>query len=241
MTPLLSIVVPSYDEAPGLGALVDAYVAARPPDLPCELVLVDNGSRDETRAVLAALQARGEPYRAFLAPLVLADNQGYGGGIRAGLAAARGEYLAWSHADLQCEPGDVFNAFARLRTAADPRRTVVKGRRAPRPWREAATTIGMQAAARVVLGPGLTDINAQPKVFHRSLLALVTDPPRDFSFDLYVLYRAARAGWRIETVPVRFHRRAHGASHWAATLASRRRHIAATLRFMVALRLGRIR
>jgi glycosyltransferase involved in cell wall biosynthesis len=233
---VLSIVLPCYNEAPSLPVLLGGYARACPAELAAEVVVVDNGSTDDTAAVLERLVRADTDGARLLRPVKVPVNRGYGHGIATGLRAAGGEFLAWSHADEQCDPADVFAAFARLRAARDPRRTLIKGRRQRRPLRESATTIGMQLFARVLLGTRVTDINAQPKVFHRDLLARLPAPPDDFSFDLYVLYQAERAGWTLETVPVVFRRRAHGVSRWAATWRSRRRHVAATLRYMRALR-----
>jgi len=96
----------------------------------------------------------------------------------------------------------------------------------------------MAALASGVLLMPLTDINAQPKVFHRSHLARLHRPPDGFQFDLYVLYTARRAGLRVLTVPVVFGRRAHGQSKWAFSFVSRYRTIWATIVYIVKLRLG---
>jgi hypothetical protein len=84
----------------------------------------------------------------------------------------------------------------------------------------------------------LTDINAQPKVFHRSHLERLRRPPEGFQFDLYVLYAARRAGLRVLTVPVVFGTRAHGHSKWAFSFVSRYRTSWATIVYIFKLRLG---
>lgn len=238
MPPTLSVVLPCYNEARTLGPLLSAYARACPPGLEAELVVVDNGSTDDTAAELERLRAAEAGLARLVRPVTVPVNRGYGHGIWTGLQAARGEFLAWSHADLQCDPGDVFAAFEHLRRQPEPDRIIVKGVRQRRPLRESLTTVGMQAFAWLILWTPLRDINAQPKVFHRSLLDALQRPPEDFSFDLYVLYRASHAGWGMTTIPVVFHPRAHGVSRWAFSSASRRRHAAATLRYMVRLRLG---
>jgi NDP-sugar pyrophosphorylase family protein len=232
--PLLSIVLPCYNEARTLPELLAAYRRAWE-DLPAELVLVDNGSTDDTGAVLAALLAR--PEHAFARTVRVPVNRGYGHGIHTGLLAARGDYLAFSHADMQCPPADLFRAFAALLASPDPRNTLVKGSR--RGWRgvlPTAITAGMSVLSSLVLGRVLTEINAQPKVFPRALLGRLTDPPDGFQYDLYVLYRARQAGMRLLSMPVTFGRRAHGVSRWAATLRSRLRTIRQSIAYVFRLR-----
>jgi hypothetical protein len=94
----------------------------------------------------------------------------------------------------------------------------------------------MAALATAVLWRRLSDINAQPKVFHRSHLARLSAPPAGFQFDLYVLYRARQAGLQIITVPVVFGARAFGHSKWAFSFLSRYRTIWATIVYIFHLR-----
>ena len=228
MNPKLSIVVPCFNEAASLPALVDGFARAGS-GRDFELILVDNGSTDGTAEALRHLPP-------FARRLRLHKNRGYGGGIWAGLSGAMGEYLAWTHADLQCDPADVFAAFDALLASGSPHRTIVKGLRRRRAFREELVTRGMNALATVVLRRPFRDVNGQPKVFHRSLLASLDRPPSDISFDLFVLNRALRLGWSMGTVPVAVHPRAHGDSSWSFSWYSRIRAAA-----LVALSMFRLR
>ncbi len=229
-----SIVLPCYNEARTLPMLLARYRDVWT-DLPAELILVDNGSIDDTPRVLARELARAE--YAFARSLRVPVNRGYGHGIHTGLRAARGEIVGFSHADMQCDAADLFLAYQRLAGAQDPSRTLVKGRRAKRDFGASLITNGMAVFASVVLLRRLSDINAQPKVFHRSHLERLTAPPDGFQFDLYVLYTALVAGLTIVTIPVTFGQRAHGQSRWAFSLASRSRTILATMAYICRLRM----
>ncbi|MBI4634963.1 MAG: glycosyltransferase family 2 protein [Candidatus Rokubacteria bacterium] len=235
MLPTLGVSIPCYNEAESLPGLVARFAEVRPRDLHLDLVLVNNGSTDRSAAVLAEVVER-EQFRTFCRVTTVPHNEGYGHGIWMGLKATNAEYLGWSHGDLQTDPADVFRAFAKLRSMPDHRGVLVKGARQRRDVGGALLTYGMQTMAQLILRQPLRDINAQPKVFHRSLLAYVVAPPKDLSFDLYVLYVALRAGWKIETVPVSFERRRHGQSKWAVGVRSRWRHISAAVRYMIRLR-----
>ncbi|MGH2521352.1 MAG: glycosyltransferase family 2 protein [Anaerolineales bacterium] len=232
-----SIVLPCYNEADNLPLLLERYVqvwdAGR---LPAELILVNNGSTDHTAQVLERELRR--PELAFARTVLVPKNQGYGHGIQTGLLAGRGEFLGFSHADMQCNPADLFAAYHRLTAERDPTRALVKGKRAPRGFSDSLVTNTMALIASTVLLARLTDINAQPKVFHRSHLERLTHPPLGFQFDLYVLYQARRAGLKILTVPVVFGQRAHGQSKWAFSFLSRYRTIWATIVYIFRLRLG---
>ena len=113
--PQLSIILPCYNESKGLEALVKRFdQTGRGVDF--ELILVDNGSTDNTPQVLPYLLARYP----FARSARVEFNQGYGHGILTGLRAARADVLAWSHADLQTDPADVFRAWRAIKPPADP-------------------------------------------------------------------------------------------------------------------------
>jgi glycosyltransferase involved in cell wall biosynthesis len=231
----LSVVLPCYNEADNLPLLLEAYRMVWE-DLPAELVLVDNGSTDHTAEVLQRELQRSE--LAFARTIKISQNQGYGHGIFTGLRAAQGEFIAYSHADMQCSPADVFKAYHKLVTQPEPTQTLVKGNRGQRDFSASLVTKGMALLASAVLLTRLTDINAQPKVFHCNYVAGLTQPPVGFQFDLYVLYQARRAGLQIMTVPVVFGERVHGQSKWAANIFSRYRTIWATIVYIFRLRFG---
>ena len=232
----LSIVLPCYNEADNLPPLLERYVQVWDRDLPAELILVNNGSTDHTAIVLERELSR--PELAFARTVLVPRNRGYGHGIYTGLQAARGEFIGFSHADMQCAPGDLFVAYRRLAAEPDPGRAIVKGKRSRRDFSSSLVTNTMAVIATSVLGMKLTDINAQPKVFHRSHLDRLAYPPDGFQFDLYVLYKARRAGLRILTIPVLFGQRAHGQSKWAFSFLSRYRTIWATIVYIFRLRMG---
>jgi len=235
--PRFSIVLPCYNEADNLPLLLEGYAQAWAElGVPGELILVDNGSTDGTAKVLD--KEMGRPELSFARAVRVERNRGFGHGTMTGLRAARGEIVCFSHADLQYKPQDCFAAYRMLRAQPDPARALVKGKRAPRGLGPALVTNTMAALASVVLLMPLTDINAQPKVFHHSLLAHLRQPPDGFQFDLYVLYTARRRGLRVLTVPVVFGRRAHGQSKWAYSLMSRYRTIWATVVYIFKLRVG---
>ena len=231
--PVLSVVLPCYNESKGLASILERFQAVSG-DRPFELILVDNGSTDQTQQVLADLLPRFP----FARSVQIQNNRGYGDGICTGLKEARGEVLAWSHADLQTDPADLFRAWDVYQQSPQPTRLLVKGRRHGRRFGEWVISRGMELVALVLLRRCLSEINAQPKLFHRDLLAHVQRAPIDFNFDVYVLYQAKRRGWRIRSIDVEFPPRPHGQSHWAATWSSKLRTIGRSMRYMFLLGLG---
>ncbi len=230
----LSIVVPCYNEAGNLPSLLGRFgeVLADRDDV--ELVLVNNGSRDHSALVIAC--ELDKPENAFARSVAVPVNQGYGFGILSGLRAATGEYLAWTHADLQTDPNDVLLGFARLMAEPAPQQCLVRGRRVGRPLLDRAFTVGMGWVASAALATPLYDINAQPKIFHHSLLAEMDDAPWDFSLDLYLLYLAQRRGLKVLEQPVHFAARQHGEAKGGGSLRGKARLTRRTLEYIFKLR-----
>ncbi len=204
----LSVVIPCYNEEkniPHIVAKLKALLRDKPHD-ECEIVLVDNGSTDGSAKVFAdQLNGIEEHIR-----MVKVDkNQGYGYGILYGLTQAKGDFLAWTHADLQTDPADVFKALD-MYVVAKEKPVVVKGYRRNRKLSETFFSWCMALLCSVVLKTRLTEINAQPKLFHRQFYeAIKADAPLDFSLDLYFLFKAKKQGVILD-FPVFFLPRLYG-------------------------------
>lgn len=230
----LSLVIPCYNEAKSLPQLVaraTRVVASGDVDV----VLVDNGSTDDSPAVMASLLAGQDRVRSVRVDV----NQGYGHGILTGLrAAAAGgaQVLGWTHADLQTDPLDALRGLALFEDAAEPERLFVKGRRYGRPLGDTAFTVGMSAFETALLRRPLWDINAQPTLFPASFFAGWVDPPTDFSLDLYAYHRAVDSGLQVQRFPVSFGARQHGVSSWNVDWRSKAKFIRRTTTYSLALR-----
>ena len=208
MTPRFSVVLPCYNESETLPQLFARFgdVLGTRDDI--EVVFVNNGSKDDSAAVFAAQLA--QPGRSWARLVDVPVNQGYGFGILAGLRAARGEFIGWTHADSQYDPKYVLDGFNRLLGTAKPHRTVLQGRRVGRGAFDAFFTAGMTAIACAALAVRVSDVNAQPKLFPRALFDEMKNPPHDFSLDLYLLFVARQSGYAIARMPVIFARREFG-------------------------------
>ncbi len=212
----LSIVIPCYNEVGNLVMLLDRCRHAIGTRDDIEVIFVDNGSTDETPRVLPALLAA--PKDRYGRMVRVEKNIGYGHGIMTGVRAARGAVIAWTHADLQTDVADVTESYERWVGAANPQRTVVRGRRIGRPLLDALFTGGMSLISSAALGMWLHDINAQPKLFPRAFVAELTAPPDDFALDLYALYVAKRNGYTVLEHPVNFGKRIAGEAKGGASL-----------------------
>ena len=147
---------------------------------------------------------------------------------------AKGEILAWTHADLQTDPTDVHKGLALFNQHGDD--IFVKGHRVGRPLADQAFTVCMSTFETVLLGARLWDINAQPTMFSRRFHQTWREAPHDFSLDLYTYYSARRAGLPVYRFDVRFPERMHGVSHWNVNWRAKWKFIKRTVDFSLQLK-----
>jgi glycosyltransferase involved in cell wall biosynthesis len=224
----LSLIIPCYNEAANLPLLLDRCAFLGTEDI--EVILVDNGSTDNSSEVLQNLLPSYPHCRSVRVPV----NQGYGFGILSGLRAAQGDLLAWTHADMQTDPKDVLRGLELFNTHGNS--IYVKGKRIRRPLADVFFTVGMSLFETALLRTRLWDINAQPNMFSRAFFETWENPPHDFSLDLYVYFTARAQGLPVYRFPVEFGERAHGVSHWNVNWAAKMKFIRRTIDFSFELK-----
>ncbi len=229
---LLSIAIPCYNEGENLWPLSDGFGRAIGKRKGIEVVLVDNGSKDGSDAIMGKIAKK----HGFVRVVKVKENTGYGNGIWQGLRAAKGEFLGWCHADMQTPPQDIMRGAEIILGARDGKNVFVKGERRARPLFDLFFTAGMGVFCSAILGKWLFEINAQPNFFHKSFMRKLGSPPSDFSFDLYALYIAKKGEMEIIRYPVGFGKREHGESSWNSGLAAKMKFIKRTIGFTLKLR-----
>jgi len=222
---IFSLIIPCYNESKNLPALVSKCKEVFSLEKNIEFILVDNGSTDETSRVLDAVVSEFS----FITIVSVKTNIGYGHGILAGLAVAKGEFIGWTHADLQTDPIDVLKGLDLLHKSSNPEILFIKGRRYGRSFLDTFFTFGMSIFETILLKRIMWDINAQPTMFHRSFFLSWESPPNDFSLDLYAYYMAIKSDLLVKRFPVNFSKRVHGVSNWNFSLSSKYRFIKRTL------------
>lgn len=197
--PALSVVLPVYDQADHLAAVVTAYLVALEARQAnqgetFELILVPNGCRDDSPAICAELADRNAMVR-----VVPSAQAGWGAAVRAGIAAAKGDTICFTNL-ARTTPIDLVSA---LDAAAAHPECVVK---ADRPIRESrrrllgSTLYNLEA--RALFGVKVRDINGTPKVFPRSFSALLELRSDGDLIDLEFVALCARNGYPIRQLPI---------------------------------------
>jgi glycosyltransferase involved in cell wall biosynthesis len=229
--PELTVILPVFNEEKNIPLVVKKYEEISK-NIDLELIFVeDTGKKSKTREAIMKEKEKND----FIKP-VFTDESGYGISIFNGLKKARGDYVCWTHSDLQTDPADTLEALKRIKEQANPRKTYLKGKRYGRPILDSFFTLGMSIIETVYLGKFLYDINAQPNLFHKSFIKLMKDPPKDFSFDLYAYHLARKENYKIIRFPVFFGKRIHGESAWNDGMKARFKFIKRTLKFTFKLK-----
>lgn len=229
----LSIVVPCFNEEKNIPLILERFhrVITRGD---VEVILVNNGSTDHTQKILE----EKVPRYPFARTVSIKVNQGYGFGILTGLKEAQGEYLGWTHADMQTDPYDCIKALNYIEQNGSPKDIFVKGNRKGRSFFDLFFTFGMSIFESLYLRCFLWDINAQPNIFHREFFMNWKNPPHDFALDLYALYLAKKQNLKLVRFDVLFTKRIHGQSSWNRGLKDKGKFIKRTIDFSIRLKKG---
>jgi len=226
----LSVIIPCYNESENISVIFNKLSLF---DNDVEIVFVDNGSTDNTAERISEKIA--EINSSNIKCVTITNNIGYGHGIMSGVSSASGEVLSWTHADLQTDPSDLLEAYKIYIAHPQYPHCILKGRRVGRNFFDAMFTAGMSLLSTVLLRVPLSDVNAQPKMFHRNFLKKLPNPPRDFSLDLYLLYQARIHKYPILEHQVHFGKRLYGESKGGGTLKGKLKLIQRTLKYMLKL------
>lgn len=222
----LSIVVPCYNESKNIPLILRRFSEVIS-DKNIEVILVNNGSTDDSDDVINELLPQFEFARTVFVPI----NQGYGYGILQGLKQAEGDYIGWTHADMQTDPADVIKAYDIIMSNGE-KKVYVKGNRKGRPLFDQIFTKGMGMFETLYFRSNMSDINAQPNIFPRNFFETWQNPPYDFALDLYAFYTAKQKKLSVIRFPVQFPKRIHGESKWNNEgLKSKWKFIKRTLEF----------
>lgn len=205
LAPDITVVIPAYDEADRLERTVrDAVAYFRADGRPCELIVVDDGSRDDTSGLARRLGDELPEVRLIR----LAANHGKGYAVRTGVVNARGRTVLFADAD----GATPWAELVRLEAALDAGADLAVGSRA---LHAAGVSVKAKLYRRVIgrvfhaLVELLTVRNVKDtqcgfKLFRAPVAHDLFSRMRmnGFSFDVEVLVMAGRRGYRVAEVPV---------------------------------------
>jgi dolichol-phosphate mannosyltransferase len=213
-TPNVWLVLPTYDEAEN----IEAIVAAARENLPerRRILVVDDASPDGTGQIADRLAAEHDDVQVLHRDRKEGLGPAYVAGFGTALAAGA-ELVLQMDADFSHDPADI----PRLLEAAGEADVVLGSRYVPgggvSDWGRGRRLIsrGGSAYARTVLGVKVRDLTGGFKVWRRRVLEAIeleTVPSHGYAFQVETTYRALRAGFRVVEVPIVFRDRRVGQS-----------------------------
>jgi dolichyl-phosphate beta-glucosyltransferase len=205
VTPQLTIVIPAYNEARRLPRTLEdvlAYLSEMVREV--EVIVVDDGSSDETSAIVRAYSATDPRVRLIRLP----QNRGKGYAVRTGVVNAAGERILFADAD----GATPISELRRLDRELDTGAAIAIGSRAiagagvtvrARLTRRIIGRIFHQLVRRLTVG-GIVDTQCGFKLFNAEAASALFPRMRmdGFSFDVELLFMAQRRGLRVSEVPV---------------------------------------
>jgi len=205
----LSIVMPAYNEKRTIREIVDRVLAVDLPDIEKELIIVDDGSKDGTRDILAEMDGQ-RGIRVFLQPF----NQGKGAAVARGLREASGDIMLIQDADLEYNP-DEYPILLRpiLRGDAD----VVYGSRflgSPHGhrvlyfWHSVGNKM-LTLMSNMFSGLNLTDMETCYKAMTRNVVNRLDLQSKRFGVEPEITCKIARLRARVYEVPISYNGRTY--------------------------------
>ena len=198
----VSVIIPVFNEA---GTVVELLRQVQAVPIAKEIIVVDDGSTDGTRALLAGIAD------ASTKVLFHDRNRGKGAALRTGFAVATGDILIVQDADLEYDPQEYLKLLEPIRTG---KADVVYGvrftppRRAPYLFSFLINT-ALTRLSNLFTGLALTDIETCYKVFPRASLQYLRLVENRFGFDPEFTSKIAALPYRVAEVPVRYSRRGY--------------------------------
>ena len=198
--PLISIVVPVFNEARTVADVISRLIAIDLP-APREILVVNDGSTDGTREVLDRLAERPE-----LRVIHAEKNGGKGSAIRIGFGRATGTIVAIQDADLELDPAQL---AALVQPILDGRTKVVYGSRflagrPAAPWLSIVANEALTGMTNLLYGSRLTDMETCYKVMTADVARSLNLEANRFDIEPEITAKLLRAGHAILELPIKF-------------------------------------
>lgn len=199
--PVLSLVVPVFNEAEEIEAVLARFLAT-PCPIDREWIVVDDGSSDGTADVLRRL-ADTHSLRLIAQPV----NRGKGAAVRAGIAAATGDFIIVQDADWEYDPADIPRLLEPL---LDDRADVVFGSRFRRERPQVHRTFHylinrfLTLLSNLLSGIYLSDMETCYKLFRADLVQAMNLRSDRFGFEVEVTAYVAKAQARVFELPISY-------------------------------------
>ena len=215
----LSVVLPAWNEEDGILTTLDAVaesadaLVAEGEVGAVEVVVVDDGSTDRTPEMLAARAAEDPRLVVVTHP----RNRGLGAGVRSGLAAATGDVVLYTDADLPFDLVEVAKALRIMRQRDVAMVALYRHDRTGEGVRRFVFSYVYNLLVRTVLGVRVRDVNFAGKFLRRDLVDALELRSEGSFVDAELVARAERLGFGVAQFGVDYFPRSRGVSTLSST------------------------
>jgi len=203
----ISIVLPAHNEAGNIQKQVDAClaVAKKLPIADFEIIVVDDGSTDETARLVEAVMEKEKRVRMIRHE----TNRGYAEALKSGFSSARMNLIFYTDADNQFDMRELKNFLPAIEDY-----DIVSGFRIYRydPLSRLVLSWGFNLLVRIIFRIRLRDIDCAFKLYRREVFDKVAIRSRKFFVDAEVLAKARYFGFKMTEIGVRHYPRTAGSS-----------------------------
>jgi glycosyltransferase involved in cell wall biosynthesis len=206
----LSVFFPAYNDAPSLAPLIrDTFAVLERCVADYEVIVVNDGSRDNTAEVLEQL---GREHGPFLRVVTHPQNRGYGGALRSGFAASRKEFVFYTDGDGQYDVGEL----PRLLELVGPGTGLVNGYKLERNDPAHRIWIGnvYNFCARLLFRIRIRDIDCDYRLIRRALLEAIHLTSTSGTICVELVRKLELSGCHVAEVGVHHYPRRHGTSQF---------------------------
>ena len=203
----LSVIIPAYNEGKRLlPTLSKIYAYLSTKDFPYEIIVVDDGSTDNTLQMVKNFASSDK----HIVILTNEQNSGKGFSVRKGMLSARGEYAFFTDADLSTPIEEIEKCLPYLINGYD---VVIGSRSMPgsdilvhQPWYREKMGKIFNFMVNMVLLKGIIDTQCGFKGFKREAVKSVFSRCKidGFSFDVEALYLSRKYNFKIKEIPIRW-------------------------------------
>jgi glycosyltransferase involved in cell wall biosynthesis len=201
-TPLLSVIIPAYNEAKTLHQVIESVLAL---DIQKQLIIVDDGSSDGTREAIEALRGHDG-----ITVVLHEKNHGKGAAIQSGIRLAIGDILIVQDADLEYDPKDILKV---IKPILDGESDVVYGSRYLANSHQDQSALHrfgnacLTGFSNWMTNQRLTDMETCYKAFRRDLIQGIRIEQRRFGFEPEITAKLAKKQIVIREVPISYRSR----------------------------------
>jgi glycosyltransferase involved in cell wall biosynthesis len=204
--PLLSILMPVYNEAKTIHEIIDKVMAADIGDVRKELIIVDDGSKDGTRDVLRDM-SQNSPYRIYFH----GQNMGKGAALRTALHYATGDVIIIQDADLEYDPAEYAELIkpvieGKADVVYGSRLTGGKVARAFNFWHYLGNKM-LTFITNILYNAILSDMETCYKVFRADVIKSFLIKSNRFDFEPEITAKVLKRKYKLYEMPISYYGR----------------------------------